>query len=153
MKHYHFLSLVILILFSACSKDDDNADCENPIQNSDTLIFGHFYGECIGEDCIQTYKLSDGQLFEDTLDSYAGSGPSDFILLPQEDYDLVSDLMDFFPNELLSLADSTFGCPDCADQGGLFIRLESTADTSTFIIRSGSGGRPLLSAFIYGQGQ
>lgn len=128
-----FLSALILSLY-ACKKEGNDDNCAGPIEDNSSLIFGHYYGECIGEDCIQTYKLSGAHLYEDTVDSYAGTGPLAFIQRSQEDYLLVSNLMDYYPEELLSQADTTYGCPDCADQGGLFIQLSNEGTVRTFNI-------------------
>ena len=42
--------------------------------------------------------------------------------LDNEQFELVNDLSDFFPSQLLNESDTIFGCPDCADGGGLFIQ-------------------------------
>jgi hypothetical protein len=130
-----YLPLILIGLLTSCEKEKEIIiDCGGLTVYDSSLTFGYFNGECIGVDCIATYKLGIDQLFEDTLDSYAGSGPFEFILRPQEDYLLVNDLIDYYPNELLLLPDSVFGCPDCIDQGGLFIMLDTENVTSTFII-------------------
>lgn len=36
-------------------------------------------------------------------------------------FEQVKDIVDDFPNQLLSDDTAIFGCPDCADGGGLFI--------------------------------
>jgi len=41
--------------------------------------------------------------------------------LSEEKFDLVKNLIHAIPSELIILNDSTFGCPDCADQGGINI--------------------------------
>lgn len=84
------------------------------------LLFGHFYGECLGEQCIETYKLTDSNLYEDLEDNYGG-GSYDFVEMSNAEFELVQDLMTFLPQELLSQPDQTFGCPDCLDQGGVLI--------------------------------
>ena len=58
MKKFIFASLSLLLIFSCNSNDDELALGEN-----DYLIFGHFYGFCIGENCIQTFKLTKGGNF------------------------------------------------------------------------------------------
>jgi hypothetical protein len=102
----------------ACSSDDDS---QININGQNFLIFGHFYGVCAGEGCVETFKLNNKSLFEDTIDDYNGEN-MDFVELENDVFEEVKDLVDFFPNELLDENETVFGCPDCADGGGLFIQ-------------------------------
>ena len=118
MKQINILILLFLLaLLTSCTKDDDIT-----IDANSYLIFGHFYGECLGEGCVETFKLTDTKLFEDTNDNYSGTGDFNFVELSNDQFDLVKNLPDFFPSNLLNENDKTFGCPDCADQGGIFIQ-------------------------------
>jgi len=108
---------MVIGVFISCNKDDDNIT----INEQNFLIFGHFYGECFGEGCVETYKLTDVKLYEDIVDDYSGQN-LDFVELDNEQFELVNDLADFFPTQLLNESDTIFGCPDCADGGGLFIQ-------------------------------
>ena len=102
--------------FISCDRNDD----DNQSNQSDYLIFGQFYGFCIGETCIETFKLTDQNLYEDTLDDYFAENQM-FVRISDDKFEQVKDLMDDFPNELLNDNESVFGCPDCADGGGLYI--------------------------------
>lgn len=112
-----FLLLITLGILISCNKDDDNTVIKEP----ELLIFGHFYGECFGEACVETYKLTESKLFEDTIDDYSGQNLM-YVELENEKYEQVKDLFDFFPNQLLDESENVFGCPDCADGGGIFIQ-------------------------------
>ena len=115
----------------------------------DYLVFGHFYGECMGEGCVETYKLTDTKLYEDTNDNYSGAEPFSFIELPADKFDLVVDLPDDFPTELLEEEDGVFGCPDCADQGGLLIRYAKNGAVRTWRIdQNKNEGPAYLHAFM-----
>ena len=114
---YIFLFLIVIGTFTSCDKDGDNIT----INEQNFLIFGHFYGMCAGEGCVETYKLTDVKLYEDIVDDYSGQN-LDFVELNNEQFELVNDLADFFPVQLLNESDAVFGCPDCADGGGLFIQ-------------------------------
>ncbi len=116
IKLKYLILVLIVALFSSCDKVD-----EIGMNESDYLIFGHFYGECIGEECVETYKLTNEKLFEDLNDKYSGREPFHFVELKNGEFDEVKDLINFFPSELLIVDESTFGCPDCADQGGLYV--------------------------------
>ena len=112
---------VILILFGlglllSCNNDDEGAILEE--QNF--LIFGHYYGLCGGEGCIETYKLTGSKLYEDTIDDYSGQ-QMNFVELDKALFEAVKDLPSFLPQELLNATETFIGCPDCADGGGLFI--------------------------------
>jgi hypothetical protein len=116
MKKILLILSVIGVLIS-CNKDDENI----VLNERNFLIFGHFYGECYGEACVETFKLTDKSLFEDTIDDYSGE-ELNFEELDNEKFEQVKNLVDFFPNQLLNDNNNVFGCPDCADGGGLFIK-------------------------------
>jgi hypothetical protein len=127
MKKTIYLFLLSLFIFS-CSSDDDKL-----IGDLDYLIFGHFYGECFGETCIETFKLENEKLFEDSNDNYA-SGPYNFEVLENDKFELVKDLIDSLPSELLSNSETTIGCPDCADGGGIFIEFSINGIVKNYTI-------------------
>lgn len=113
-----FLTLIfIALLFTSCSESDNSVNTNT----MDYLIFGHFHGECIGEGCVETFKLTGDRLYEDTLDHYYAEN-FEFIELSSEKFVQVKDIIDYFPNKLLNEKDTRFGCPDCRDQGGVFIQ-------------------------------
>ena len=109
----YFLITLIAVAFYSCDKQTNP-----PVEES--LIFGHFYGECMGETCVLTYKLTEAVLYRDTIQSYSGQNLS-FVMMEQAQFDLVSNLLSNFPEELLDETETTIGCPDCLDQGGLFL--------------------------------
>lgn len=126
------LSVVIL---TSCHKN------ENDINENDYLIFGHFFGECMGETCIETYKLTSSKLYENQNDNYAHTD-FNFIELDNDKFNDVSDLSSFLPTELLNESDSTFGCPDCHDQGGLFISFFNDNELKTWRIDNDKNAVP-----------
>lgn len=103
--------LFSILLLTACSKEDVN--------NDDYLIFGQFYGECLGESCVETYKLTSSELYLEENDSYDKSNMS-FDKLKKAEYKKVKDLLKEFPKELMDETE-TIGCPDCVDQGGYYL--------------------------------
>lgn len=116
MRNFMFL-LVVALTFSSCNSDDDAT-----FEDGDYLIFGHFYGMCVGETCVETFKLTDNRLYEDSLDDYTATDFK-FYQLGQDLFDQVKDLKNDFPEQLLLEDETFFGCPDCADGGGLLIQL------------------------------
>ncbi len=129
--------LSIVLFFAACS-DDEVLETVS----EDYLIFGHFFGLCAGEGCVETYKLENNSLFEDTKDEYRASSGFDFEKLDDVKYELVKDLQNILPTELTNLKDSTFGCPDCADGGGLVVQLKQDDAVSTWFIDRSTNNIP-----------
>lgn len=126
MKQIVYILLLSLGIYS-CSSDDANST------DGDYLIFGSYYGMCGGDGCVLTYKLTNEALFEDTTKDYSGTDFS-FIPMEQDEFEAVKDLMDHFPSELLNVNEDFIGCPDCADQGGLFIEYSKNGITDNWRI-------------------
>lgn len=114
------ISLFALIFFSILVTSCNENDYEINLVQNDYLIFGHFYGQCIGDGCVQTFKLTNEKLYEDLNHNYSGA-PFNFVELENEIFNTVISLMDAFPSQLISETEEFLGCPDCADQGGLYI--------------------------------
>ena len=124
-----FTLLMAIVILTSCIKDED---CIT-INEQNFLVFGHFYGMCAGEECVETYKLTDLKLYEDILDDYSGQN-LDFVELDNETFEQINDLVDFFPNQLLNETDTFFGCPDCSDGGGLFIQYSDNGNLKSWRI-------------------
>jgi len=107
----------LLVFAISCGKEKGAAD--------DYLIFGHFYGECLGEGCIEIYKLEIDQLTEDINDSYPSGADfygGDYTTeLTQEKLNIASALWDLFPDKLFDEEDTVLGMPDAGDWGGLYV--------------------------------
>ena len=119
--------LIAIAMTTSCNKDCITLNEQN------YLVFGHFYGMCAGEGCVETYKLTDMKLYEDLIDDYSGQN-LEFVELENETFEQVSDLVDFFPNQLLSEEETVFGCPDCSDGGGLFIQYSDNGNLKSWRI-------------------
>jgi hypothetical protein len=124
-----FTLLMAIVILTSCNKDEDSIT----INEQNFLVFGHFYGMCGGEECVETYKLTDLKLYEDILDDYSGQN-LDFVELDNETFEQINDLVDFFPNQLLNETDTIFGCPDCSDGGGLFIQYSDNGNLKSWRI-------------------
>lgn len=132
-----FIIVLSSIVTLSCNKSDDAES-----NDTDYLIFGHFYGMCMGEECVETYKLTDSKLFEDTKDLYFSTQTFDFVHLENDKFELVKDLPNFFPNQLMDENENTFGCPDCADQGGLFIQISKDGNVHSWKIDQSKNNVP-----------
>jgi len=134
MKTYLFYILTAACLFISCDKTDDPVDPTAENGTGDTLIFGHYFGECLGESCVEIFRLTATDLAEDRKDTYAGAGDFDFETLSQDKFELVKNLISEIPEELIAEEDQTFGCPDCGDWGGNYISWISSGETQTWNI-------------------
>ena len=101
---------MILTLFS-CEMDE--------CVDEQYLIFGEFYGECQGDDCVKTFKLTKTHLYRDTKKQY-GASDFNFKEMNADLFEKVEGLESHLPLELLN-ENETIGCPDCLDQGGYYI--------------------------------
>lgn len=80
--------------------------------------------EC-GGNCAILFKIQNEQLFEDDIDWLVnGTIPFQNTPLETSKYEMAKELVDLFPNELLESEKRTYGCPDCADQGGFYLALK-----------------------------
>lgn len=114
MRTYYLWALLVITV---------SCNTHKPVEDTNTtdyLIFGHFYGRCTGENCIETFKLTDRHLFEDSNDIYAGEH-FNFVAVDRNYFKEVKDLTQQFPMKLLQEKDMVIGCPDCADGSGLLI--------------------------------
>ena len=107
----------------SCDKDKD---CSGDV--SEYLVFGHFYGECGGEGCVEIFRIDDAKLYEDIKDQYPGSNDfyaGDFdTQLPDGKFELVKDLESFFPEALLNESEVVIGQPDAGDWGGIYFEIK-----------------------------
>jgi hypothetical protein len=131
------LIITLVGLLVSCNKDDDSIE----INETNFLIFGHYYGECGGERCVETFKLTENKLFEDIVDDYLGEN-FDFVELSDDKFEQVMDIENFFPNQLLNNNENIIGCPDCADGGGLFIQYSENGNIKSWRIDQNKNNVP-----------
>lgn len=126
---YGLMSGLLLLSFISCDKKEESV---NPKAGDlEYFVFGHFYGECGGEGCVEIYKLEEGHLFEDTRDVYpTWVTPYDgtYILLPEGKFDLVKDIIEYFPEELYAETENVLGQPDAGDWGGIYVEIKYVDD-------------------------
>ena len=125
MKTLIFLvSLIFLLATTSCEKDP----VTNPLPSNppDYFLFGHYFGMCGGEQCIEIFKVQGNVLYEDSVDKY----PSNRIPYQGKYYrhsdslfQLVRYLYQQMPSQLWNVKDTTIGMPDAADWGGLYFEI------------------------------
>lgn len=121
MKKLILILLPVLFVFTNCQKDEDS-----PSGSIDYVVFGQFYGECIGETCIEIFKIENGELFEDTKDNYpsfVNPYEGEYILLDNSLYIEVSDLETKIPDALFDKTETVIGSPDAGDWGGYYLEV------------------------------
>ena len=137
---YKFFIILIFVGLISCENSSESNDPKNI-----TLIFGDFYGFCIGEQCIDIYKLENGSLWEDTTDINPLIQPDaerKFKKLPQDLYKKTKDLISYLPEKLLQESAHTFGNPDSRDQGGLYIKYTDKNMDNYWMIDQDKGNIP-----------
>jgi len=112
------MTCLTIFLLTSCKKDSVE------LSKSDYITFGHFYGECGGEGCIEIFRLEQDKLFEDTKDQYPKSNKfydGNYVQLTQQKFNDTKDLTNSFPIDLLNESSTVIGQPDAGDWGGLYV--------------------------------
>ena len=119
---FYIFSLCVCLTSIGCN--DETAKANFDLSTIEYLSFGHLYGFCQGEECIEIFRIDDKGISEDTTDVYPSRTESykgNFVLIADADPSAFESLITQFPEELLNEEETVLGCPDCADQGGYYI--------------------------------
>jgi hypothetical protein len=112
-----FLSVIFIIsLFISCAKQSSSPAAEN------SFVFGIYYGICY-DDCADLYKIKDNSLYHDMNTTSLYLSPLIFstTAMPNNKYLIAKPVQDSFPAYIENSTDTSFGCPDCHDQGMIYI--------------------------------
>jgi hypothetical protein len=114
----------LIFLLGACHYQ---CDC---LPQTEWLIFGRYHGKCVG-DCAHFYKLTPNALFKDDIERFQIAENVSFVTtpMPESKFQKARVLLTEFPYALLGEDADTFGCPDCADQGGYYLELRREGKT------------------------
>ncbi|MFD2721437.1 hypothetical protein ACFST9_22170 [Hymenobacter monticola] len=123
-------ALLSLSALTACHKENTAPEDGN------VLIFGSFYGECRGSNCIQIFRLNPTRqtLEEDVADQYpSSSAPYQGQYVPRSaaSFQRVQGLLQQVPAQLLNEPAHVIGQPDAGDWGGYYVEVQH-AGTSRF---------------------
>lgn len=128
-----FITAFIISVLAACQSEEiRKADV-----SADYIVFGHYYGMCIGESCVEIYKLTDNNLYEDITDQYPASNDSyigNFRLLNNSKFEKVKELKNSVPQELLSVNQTIIGMPDAGDWGGIYFEMSVNGEKAFWLI-------------------
>jgi hypothetical protein len=129
-----FLFCASLLCLLSCKPNVPDPDIGLPVVNcplidgaDDYLIFGTHHGFCHGN-CTNLYKLTTTALFQDDVDGRFIE-PMTFskTAMSKENFALTAALCVKFPLESTNALDVTIGCPDCHDQGTVYVELKRGA--------------------------
>lgn len=115
-------AICLLLILASCEYEN----LEKQVSDFDYILFGHFYGFCVGEQCIEIYKLTNTALYEDTNDKYPGQTKpyeGSFQQLDPALFEKVKNLKAKVPQELLATDSGVIGQPDAGDWGGLYFEI------------------------------
>jgi len=133
MKH-----IINVIVFSFSMLFSCNSEEATPDNNSGNyIVFGHFYGFCIGEECVEIFKLTNNDLFEDTSDTYPRWDryhEGQYVRLDQSKFESVKSLLADIPEQLLTEQNTVFGSPDAADGGGVYFAISEQGERRFWVI-------------------
>lgn len=105
---------------------------------SQYVIFGDYYGECVGEGCIDLYLIENGQVFEDTLDRYPSVSnlppETKFVAISNEAYDDLVAIFSDIPSRLFEESEVIIGEPDAGDWGGFYLQTLRDGKTRYWLI-------------------
>lgn len=118
MRSFNLMTFTMVLLHGCANAPT------SPAEDS-YLVFGHFYGECIGEVCVEIFKIENNTLYEDTLDNYPTYNKlphnTSYMQLPNDKYEKVEHLLTSIPRKLFSENALVIGQPDAGDWGGLYL--------------------------------
>lgn len=119
------LIFFVVLVGVGCEKSGTEC-CVYPEQFSE-FIFGTYYGECIGDDCVQTFKIVDGRIYEDSKDQYLKTAPyeGEWTELDHSLFEKIAYLPNEFPTALFDEAETTLGMPDAGDWGGIYVEVQT----------------------------
>ncbi len=102
----------------------------------DSLVFGHYYGFCV-EQCFVPFKLTKTQLEIDGDETYLTQNYTFKATdtLSDTAFNNAFALLSAVPTDLVKAKPGkVYGCPDCTDQGGLYLEItKGNITTKVFI--------------------
>ncbi len=128
MKNKILFSALACVLVFSCKKDPVTPN------SIDYFIFGVGYCECVGM-CGEFYKYTtdalvkgDGGACVPEGHTYNGSALSD------DDFAVAEALLISLPDDLYYAETTTFGCPDCHDQGAYYVEIKKEGVVKSWVL-------------------
>ena len=133
-KYFSVILIGVLAILTSCADQIE-------LEQTEYMVFGRYGAYCGGETCEEFFRLETERLFEETSDSYPGSGfhPfGQFVQLTQAEFDLAKDIESKFPTRLLVEPDTILGTPDVLDVGSVYFELKTASEHRYWIFNNGS---------------
>ncbi len=127
------LTISILLLLTNCRKSTSLGD---------HFIFGSSFSEC-DENCANYFMLKKGELYPDNMTSGSDKLKFKNKQLSQDKIDLAKKIESNVPDFLKNTSSSTFGFPDCRDQGMIYIEIKKDSKTTKFKIDTDTSEIPV----------
>ncbi len=138
MKTSFYFAVILSLLLSLTACEEEQV--ASAPQHDSYLVFGSFAGECM-EECVHYYLLDmqERALYRISNKQYPyGNEPnllqSDRYKLAEEEFQVAKHLFDELPEQIMQEANPTIGCPDCRDQGGLFLNFSRAGENYEFFV-------------------
>lgn len=128
------LAFVSIIPFS-CHRDEVKPSEAEAVP--DYIVFGHYFGFCQGEQCIEIFKLTSTNLYEDSNDQYpniAHPYAGNYHLLTKTQFEKVKALGTKIPSQLLATTSTVIGAPDVTDGGGIYFEISTQGKSQFWLI-------------------
>jgi hypothetical protein len=119
MNRLVLIPIFVLLFTASCSKPGTKI----PQGDSEYYVIGKAYGMCQG-DCATFYSIKQGNAYADDMTRfYRTENELKFKSSPMaaDKYKKIKALSGKIPQYLIDHPNQTFGCPDCADQGLIYI--------------------------------
>lgn len=136
MNRLYVYGLLTLLFLGGCKQEDE-------VPQKDAFIFGWWSALCTGN-CIKIYKFDKGKLYVDNLNSFREAplitynpNPLDSQWVP-----IAENLEQSFPQYLMNDPFAVIGCPDCNDQGAIYLAFENSTGVLYWQIDTDPGTWP-----------
>lgn len=110
---------MLLLSIASCKKEETTTN--TTVQR---LVLGTYFGECL-TNCATVFALDSAKVQQDTLVNFII--PTNYVFvgvdLSNDKFEQVKHLLTEVPTELTTTPDKTYGCPDCHDQGGIYVEV------------------------------
>ncbi len=139
-KVFNLIFLFLILALVSC-QDSIEANLED-----DFIIFGNFGAYCYGEGCVQFYKVESDRLLQDIEEDYHGGFHEfkHFKVLPDSLFELVKDLGDYVPQELLAEPSGQIGEADISDVGVIYFEMKEGTFHQYWSLERGDFEMPLI---------
>lgn len=127
--HAAFLMLLIamgcLVSLNSCKKNEPT-DIPKTTFEGDYIVVGKYYGECMGENCIRFYALSNNKVYKSESTQYPDMSNAYLAnyTLTTKDATILQPIWNLIPPSIYTINDGVIGQPDAGDWGGLYLEVK-----------------------------